>query len=346
MKKYRISYILVFLMTGTLFMHNPNAIYTAVFLTVIFFPALSGAAFYLSKMKVEKAESDVTTKEGPVTELYCKEEAVLTVKVKGTPALWAGRMEAELNVHNLFTGEEKIRSVSLFAEKNGFVGTMEICPESCGCLEISLCSLKALDLTGIWVRRLSLHTLSFPVKTCVYVFPIAGLRVDFTRKSSEIFRKSMPFGRKTTGEISGYREYMPGDPMNRIHWKLSAKTGKILLKTFDRRPEKEVLLLLDFRGKKDLTADEKNEMVGNLLETSRRLPSQRQMHWIGCISKGRIRKFPVIDVKSQKAAFLKLLRVTADLEGAAVGSSIRKDWKYGENVIYLFTEKQKTKTGG
>ena len=54
----------------------------------------------------------------------------------------------------------------------------------------------------------------------------------------------------------------------------------------------------------------------------------------------------MIDVKSQKAAFLKLLRVTADLEGAAVGSSIRKDWKYGENVIYLFTEKQKTKTGG
>ncbi len=341
MKKYRISYVLVFLMTGTLFMHNPNVIYTAVFLTVVLVPVLSGAAFCLSKMKVEKAEVKAEAENGSDAEVHCGEDVVLTLKVIGTSTLWIGRMEAELKICNLFTGEDRFQKVSLFTGKNGFVGTTGIRSEECGCLEISLYSLKALDLTGIWTRRLSLYA-----ETCIYVFPDLEQGMDLSRIKPITFHKSGVFGRKTTEEISGYREYMPGDPMNLIHWKLSAKTGKLLLKTFDRDPEEEILLLLDFRGKSSLTSEEKNKMVGSLSEASRRLALQKRAHWIGCIGKGGIRKFSVANVKTQKAAFQKLLRVPIDFAGAAAGGNIRKDWKCGGNVIYLFTEKQKTKTGG
>lgn len=38
---------------------------------------------------------------------------------------------------------------------------------------------------------------------------------------------------------NGIREYIPGDPIRAIHWKLSAKTGRILIREADRDPEAE-----------------------------------------------------------------------------------------------------------
>ena len=38
---------------------------------------------------------------------------------------------------------------------------------------------------------------------------------------------------------SGIREYVPGDPIRRIHWKLSAKTGRILIREPEKIPEEE-----------------------------------------------------------------------------------------------------------
>lgn len=46
------------------------------------------------------------------------------------------------------------------------------------------------------------------------------------------------------------REYTPGDPLKRIHWKSSAKTNKLMVKEFDEDPQSVVWILLD--GDKNL----------------------------------------------------------------------------------------------
>ncbi len=46
--------------------------------------------------------------------------------------------------------------------------------------------------------------------------------------------------------ISGVRYYQPGDPMNRIHWRATARTGKFHSKTFDPSCVAGATLLLDF----------------------------------------------------------------------------------------------------
>jgi uncharacterized protein (DUF58 family) len=48
-----------------------------------------------------------------------------------------------------------------------------------------------------------------------------------------------------TPHASGVREYVPGDPMKRIHWPTTARRGQFIVKEFEQDPQAEVWLFLD-----------------------------------------------------------------------------------------------------
>ena len=48
-----------------------------------------------------------------------------------------------------------------------------------------------------------------------------------------------------TPHASGVREYVPGDPMKRIHWPTSIRRGELMVKEFEQDPQAEVWLFLD-----------------------------------------------------------------------------------------------------
>ncbi len=48
-----------------------------------------------------------------------------------------------------------------------------------------------------------------------------------------------------TPNASGVREYAPGDAFNRIHWPTSARTGQLMVKTFELDPSSDVWIILD-----------------------------------------------------------------------------------------------------
>jgi len=47
------------------------------------------------------------------------------------------------------------------------------------------------------------------------------------------------------GEIAGSRRYVFGDPMRQMHWRNSARTGRLAVKEFDARTDNAVVLALD-----------------------------------------------------------------------------------------------------
>lgn len=65
--------------------------------------------------------------------------------------------------------------------------------------------------------------------------------------------RRLPFGVPAPGarlfeereRFAGVRPYEPGDPLNRVHWKLSAHSGHTLLKLFEPARTADVLLVLD-----------------------------------------------------------------------------------------------------
>ncbi|WP_322796993.1 DUF58 domain-containing protein [Tepidiforma sp.] len=48
-----------------------------------------------------------------------------------------------------------------------------------------------------------------------------------------------------TPNASGVREYAPGDAFNRIHWRSTARTGELMVKTFELDPASDIWVILD-----------------------------------------------------------------------------------------------------
>lgn len=60
------------------------------------------------------------------------------------------------------------------------------------------------------------------------------------------------FRRRThyiTPNAAGVREYVPGDPLSRIHWRSTARTGNLMVKTFELDPSSDIWVILDLEGR-------------------------------------------------------------------------------------------------
>ena len=60
------------------------------------------------------------------------------------------------------------------------------------------------------------------------------------------------FRRRThyiTPNASGIRAYAPGDPLSRIHWRSTAHTGELMVKTFELDPTSDIWVIADLEGR-------------------------------------------------------------------------------------------------
>lgn len=69
------------------------------------------------------------------------------------------------------------------------------------------------------------------------------------------------FRRRThyvTPNASGVREYAPGDAFNRIHWRSTARTGELMVKTFELDPASDIWVILDLERRVNAGKDEES----------------------------------------------------------------------------------------
>jgi uncharacterized protein (DUF58 family) len=71
------------------------------------------------------------------------------------------------------------------------------------------------------------------------------------------FRKRTHY---VTPNASGVRDYVTGDSFNRIHWRSTARTGKLMVKNFELDPASDIWIVLDLqRGAQAGSGDESTE---------------------------------------------------------------------------------------
>jgi uncharacterized protein (DUF58 family) len=98
------------------------------------------------------------------------------------------------------------------------------------------------DPLGVFrITRLVPGVASLVVTPAIYPIP------EFTPPSgylpgSETTRRRTPY---ITASVSGVREYAPGDGFNRIHWRSTARTGRLMSKEFELDPLADVWIILD-----------------------------------------------------------------------------------------------------
>ena len=87
----------------------------------------------------------------------------------------------------------------------------------------------------------------FPAKSSLVVLPLL-FRVDEFLSPPGLLPGGKAIRRKSidvTPHASGVREYIPGDPMKRIHWPTSIRRDQLMVKEFEQDPQSEVWLFLD-----------------------------------------------------------------------------------------------------
>lgn len=126
----------------------------------------------------------------------------------------------------------------------------------CGGLRIQVLRAKCCDYLGLWskkVRKIETATVLIPPKPVEMPVP-----PDLNRFLARSWRPKFGGGYAENHEL---RLYRPGDNLNQVHWKLSAKTGKLILRE-PMEPQRGLMLLtMDLSG----TAAELDLKFGRLL---------------------------------------------------------------------------------
>ncbi|MBM4001601.1 MAG: DUF58 domain-containing protein [Planctomycetes bacterium] len=119
----------------------------------------------------------------------------------------------------------------------------QLTPNRRGYYQIGPLVLETGDLFGLHRRY---RVLTKPHFVLVYpkVIPIPGYDIASRRPIGEIRMAHRLFEDPT--RIRGVRRYEPGDPMNRVHWRATARTGSLHSKVYEPSSVAGATLLLDF----------------------------------------------------------------------------------------------------
>jgi uncharacterized protein (DUF58 family) len=86
-----------------------------------------------------------------------------------------------------------------------------------------------------------------------------------SKAETGIIRRNMSIN-ESGGSISGVREYVPGDNLNRIHWPSTAHTGKLIVKEFDIDLSEKIWVIPDLN--REANFDQKIEECGITIAAS------------------------------------------------------------------------------
>jgi conserved repeat domain len=119
----------------------------------------------------------------------------------------------------------------------------QLTPTRRGYYQIGPLVLETGDLFGLH-RRYRVATEPHFLLVLPKVIPLAGYEVSSKRPIGEV-RMSFRLYEDPT-RISGVRAYEPGDPMNRVHWRATARTGMLHSKVYEPSTVAGATLLLEF----------------------------------------------------------------------------------------------------
>lgn len=167
---------------------------------------------------------------------------VLSMKNDGI--LPAGSVDVNAVCTNLRTGETETIDISRgIGPKKTVEIPLQVVPSHAGRYDLTVGSAVIRDPFGLWGRKTGFEEHE-GVTVMPPLFDMNMLQAGITAMPESDSESS-----RTRGAISGdmidIKEYVPGDPVRNIHWKLSEKTGKALVRVLGNPVSDQYLIMLD-----------------------------------------------------------------------------------------------------
>ncbi len=194
-----------------------------------------------------------------------------------------------------------------------------LCTDHCGGLEITIEKCRVHDYLGLF---------SFPAKTAgprtLVIRPRAVPVTDLPDRKKLIPRSWRPKPGGGFAENHELRLYRPGDSLNQVHWKLTAKTGRLTVRE-PMEPHRGLnLLTMDLSGEPD-TLDRK---LGQLLWAGTRLVEGDSAFELRVLTGDGVRSFSIGTKEDLDKALDALLCAPMAREGSIRDHRVRASWQY------------------
>lgn len=235
MRPRRIAWLLLALaaLSLYLFVNQPGTL--ALCACLLLLPALSAPALYLPRRKVSAALAapESCLRGDPVrAELRVTSDRLLPLRVCGT-----------LLLTNVLTGQsEQLPFAARLTRRRPLARTLPLPSAHCGRLQLACVSLYCEDFLGLFRKKLPAQAAA-TLFVCPRPRPLALELAESPEPTQAGERYSAQSAGLDPAETFRIRDYAPGDPLHRIHWKLSEKTDRLLVRELGL-PEAERLALL------------------------------------------------------------------------------------------------------
>lgn len=202
-------------------------------------------------------------------------EAHVLCRCPVPPPIWRYRVQAE---HRLSKHRQRYQQLD-------FIPT-----DHCGTVHITVKKFKIYDYCGLFHKSVRLRNRHYQV--AVRPFPVA--LPEEPSLDGCLFPAWKPKPGGGFAENHELRLYRPGDNLQQIHWKLSAKTGSLIVRQPMEPVRGRILVRMDLKGSPD-TLDRK---LGQLLWLGQRL-LEKDIHFqIQCLTGKGVQLLNVTDEQS------------------------------------------------
>ena len=174
----------------------------------------------------------------------CRDGDTITLYLKNPGRLPLAGLQFDLHISNLRTGQDETRHLETSLAQTKPSGLpLPVSLEHAGRYEISVQTRSGTDSFRLFRRKMAgqaeLALTIYPKESPLHMTMLgsAAAMLDSDRYS-EKKRGNDP------GEVRSIYEYQPGDPVKNIHWKLSEKVDKLLVKELGMPVSDPILVLL------------------------------------------------------------------------------------------------------
>ena len=244
-----------------------NSVYGYFPLLLLFFllaASLGSLLLMKKKVTVESGGSDIVCRRGQTAEIGLK-------LINASPFTCA-KAGAVMRISDLFGGTDARSNIPFTAAARETVDFgFGLDMNHVGLYAVSMEEVKLYDAFGIFSCCLPLQG-SYQAAVLPVIRTMSDLHMveDVSAETDTDTRFTVVGGT----DYTGVREYVPGDPMKQIHWKLSAHSRNYLTKQQESSRRQEFAVVLDFAARPCADREELMEINDCLIETALAVANQ------------------------------------------------------------------------
>jgi uncharacterized protein (DUF58 family) len=158
-----------------------------------------------------------------------------------------------------------------------------------------ICRQRGLFTLGPWQAQMSdpfglfQVTFNFPHSQSILIYPpVVHLpSIQLPKGAATGSGRTSRRALEVTANAAGVRAYAPGDSLNRVHWRTTARLDTLMVKTFDLEPSGDLWIVLDMDAAVQAgEGEESTEEYGVILASSLADRLLRQNRAVGLVAYG------------------------------------------------------------